>query len=183
MNKITQKLLGTASALALVAGCGAAPAFAGGFFQDKSTPGVGTFSFTNSSPSTATFSLTNAPAKFVDGIAGDPVLTGTFSLTSSMAGYEAGSTKYIFDNTTLNFVSGNKTITETGKTKVTFTGGFATLTNFTKFAGSGYSNDGFRLGKFAPAPVPEASTVVSFGALLALGGLAVLRRKSVKTAA
>ena len=31
--------------------------------------------------------------------------------------------------------------------------------------------------------VPEASTVVSFGALLALGGLAVLRRKSVKNAA
>jgi len=33
-------------------------------------------------------------------------------------------------------------------------------------------------------PVPEASTVVSFGALLALGGLAVvLRRKGVKNAA
>ncbi len=35
----------------------------------------------------------------------------------------------------------------------------------------------------APAAVPETGTAVSFGLLLALGGLAVLRRRTVKSAA
>ena len=35
---------------------------------------------------------------------------------------------------------------------------------------------------FAPAPVPEASTLVSFGGTLGMGGLAVLRRRRLKRA-
>ena len=59
----------------------------------------------------------------------------------------------------------------------------STAQTFTKTGNvsGGYKANGG--GSFNGAVVPEASTVVSFGALLALGGLAVLRRKSVKTAA
>ena len=63
------------------------------------------------------------------------------------------------------------------------------ITDFSAFTGTGHTDD-FQLGPYsAPTnggpvnPVPEASTVVSFGALLTLGGLAVLRRKSVKNVA
>lgn len=37
-------------------------------------------------------------------------------------------------------------------------------------------------GQIPSAPVPEAGTAVSFGVLLALGGMAVLRRRAVKNA-
>jgi len=186
MNKITQKLLGTASALALVAGCGVAPAFAGGVFQST---GSATFSYT---PNT-TFSLTGANVGFLD-YNTNTITDGLLSLSggtySSVYGDYTG-TSLIFTPT-----GGGMTVNESGTANLAFSGSGASRTVHFGNDSSFGTGDDLDLGPYvAPAttnnggfngpvnPVPEASTVVSFGALIALGALAVLRRKSVKNVA
>ena len=105
------------------------------------------------------------------------VKTGLLTLSG---GSEIGSGP-LYSGVTLSFVPNN------GQPTVTDTFNFVALANTTSqgygIANFGVGNSGstFNLiqGMVAPAAVPEASTVISFGALLALGGLAVLRRKSV----
>ena len=174
MNKITSTLTG----LALVAAASVAPAFAGGGFSPS---GTGTFAFTPTS-----FTLSGVSASYFDFSAGE-LFTGTASVIGGTP--EAG-TPTAFDSSVLSF-TGTETFpaagatngfsfTDSGTSVLTFTGSGASQV-VTVSAGKGFSN-AFKFGDY-PAAVPEASTVASFGVLLALGGLAVLRRKSVKNAA
>ncbi len=165
MNKLTSTLAG----LALVAGASIAPAFAQGNFT---TAGPFTFSFTPVN----SFTVSNIPVTYNP--FGGTAVSGLLSLSG---GTELGTSGLIFSNTQLSFVGGGQTIT--GSTP------FATVvpvdgtgTYIIASGGSTTAGDTFNLS--GGAPVPEASTVLSFGALLALGGFAVLRRKAaVKTAA
>ena len=168
MNKITSTLTG----LALVAAASVAPAFAQG---NLFTPAPG-----------SQFTITNSGSSFVaSGIAGynplgsSTAITATFILSGTQL--SAGSPLY-----TISFFG----FTPAGGTFVPEPGGslFTDVTlpsGATSVSSVGALPDGttFNFVTSAP-PVPEASTVVSFGALLALGGLAVvLRRKGVKNAA
>ncbi len=174
MNKLTTTLAG----LALVAGTSIAPAFAQGTFStDFVNPPAGVFT------TTATGYFFEAPSFFNGTLAGDLKLTGT--LTN---GTLEGLNRYA---TVLNFTStepGLKDVTESGVTTVTAVD-FGTTPSYSNFhitdttAFGGVTGDRVSVGPLG-SPVPEASTVLSFGALLALGGVAVLRRKSaVKNAA
>ena len=158
MNKLATTLAG----LALVAGASIAPAFA----QNFSANGPFTFTF-----SPTVLAVNNIAASY-NQVSG-PTILGTLSLTG---GKSTNGTTF----------TGN-TLTFTGTSGGTFTD---TETNVTAFVNS-FGNGTFLISGAVPtgtftllpgtatAPVPEASTVISFGALLALGGLAVLRRKSV----
>lgn len=162
MNKLTSTLAG----LALVAGASIAPAFAqGSFFATQ--PFV--FSFTPGS-----FTVAAAPVTY-NPFGSTTASTGFLTLTG---GTEQG-TSVIYDNTQLLFKGATTTFTDTvGQTTVVNLGN-----NLYSIASVGAtpSHDQFNL--VPGAPVPEASTVLSFGALLALGGLAVLRRKTVAKSA
>ena len=170
MNKFTTTLAG----LALVAGASIAPAFAQGNF---STPGPFLFTFIGT-PGTAGSSF------LIDAIPVSYAAFGTSVVTTGNLTLFGGSEidgGPLYSGVKLSFVP-------TGGTTATVTDSFAyTIEGNTVADGYGFANfnkgvDGsnFNLlqGHTAPA-VPEASTVISFGALLALGGLAVLRRKSV----
>jgi hypothetical protein len=166
MNKLTTTLAG----FALVAGASIAPAFAqgaplvpttGNYFNN-----VG-FSFTEPTPTT--FAITNIAA-FFNPTAGPSATPGLLSLTGTELG------------TTSGYTNVNLTFTPTGGTLTTETLNFLTVatnpfTGSTVFSG-GPDSVGNNITLNSGSPVPEASTVLSFGALLALGGLAVLRRKS-----
>ncbi len=158
MNKITTTLAG----LALVAGVSIAPAFAqGAYFATAPF----TFSFTPGS-----FSVLSAPVVY-NPFAGGAATTGFLTLTG---GTEEG-TSVIYDNTNLTFVGGGTTVTDTvGQTTLV-----PLASGSYSIASVGATAKGDQFNLVPGAPVPEASTVISFGALLALGGLAVLRRKSV----
>ena len=166
MNKFTTTLAG----LALVAGASIAPAFAQGTITSPAsftTPGPFVFSFAPS-----TFSVINQAATY------NPLSTSTMPLTGllSLTGGKEVGTSNFYTNTLLTFTSGSTTFTEDSFTSIVSQNpltGLYTITN----AGTQPSGDTYVLAN--GAPVPEASTVISFGALLALGGLAVLRRKSV----
>jgi hypothetical protein len=170
MNKFTTTLAG----LALVAGVSIAPAMANnGIFQPSGAASP-VFSFT-----TTGYALYSAPVTYFSSAG---AVDGLLSLTGT--GLETGSS-YVYDNTSLFFTptGGAAEALELGKSIVTFSGGDVTFSSFGTFtAGVPGTQTGDRYD-LNYAPVPEASTVVSFGVLLALGGLAVLRRKSVKTAA
>jgi len=174
MNKITATLAG----LALAAGASVAPAFAqGNIFSPP-----GTFSF--SMPTATTFSASGNNDSF----------NPTGSATTQTVGFTLTGTEI---GTTSVYVLNSLVITPVGSVTPTFT--FNPTNNpldfsFTNIPGApvaiaslGADNTGttFNLvGGSASAPVPEASTTVSLGALLALGGLAlVMRRKGVKNAA
>ncbi len=162
MNKITTTLAG----LALVAGASIAPAFAQGAFSNfGGTPFVFTFTPTG-------FSAINQAVKF-NPVAGSvsTIQSGFLTLVSSTG------TSPLFFNTSLSFSA-----TPGGPALFTDS---VPLTTIIPVGSGNYSiasvnatasGDQYNL---TAAPVPEASTVISFGALLALGGLAVLRRKSV----
>lgn len=170
MNKITTSIL-AGVALAAIA---AAPASAQNAFTNIGNT-LPAFSF---GPGNTTYSLANAAAAFNPSTGSS--IAGNLSLMGS--GLVAGST-YNYTTTALTFVpnGGGTTLTETGPTNVTLFGNSITFSALDGgFSGSG--NTGDRLNLSYAAPVPEASTVISFGALLALGGLAVLRRKSVSRA-
>ncbi len=169
MNKITSTLAG----LALVAGASVAPALAqGNLFAP---PGTFTFSF----PTATTFLATSNPTVgFNPGGAANT--TAAFSLTGTQI------SGVLYQVTLLTVTpAGGAAFTETGTSGA---GGSPFL--FTavpvgstlSVASVGAAADGTTFNLVNP--VPETSTVVSFGALLALGGLAlVARRKSVKNAA
>ena len=174
MNKIASALAG----LAVVAGASLTPAFAqGAFTSNPGSPASFTFS-------PASFTLTGAPADFFDGMG--TFTDGTVDLTSTST---ASGPNFSY-NTTLNFQpSGGKAFApETGVALVTFNGtGAARTVTFSNENIQGFGPNGNTLNLSYPtpatAPVPEAGTALSFGALLVLGGVAVLRRKAVKNAA
>ena len=168
MKKITLALAG----LAIAATASMVPASANGVFYTASGPT--TFSFTSSPTGFSLFT----PAKFTNFSTGTTV---TGSLFLAATGAETG-TSYVFDSTNLLFSAPGITDFEVGKGTLTFSGSKIAFTSFgPSFSGATSSGDYVDLT--TSAPVPESSTVISFGALLALGGLAVLRRKSVKNAA
>ena len=166
MNKITSVLAG----IAVAATASIAPAFAQGAFTS-----TGPFTFTRTS---TTASVLNAPVVFNP--TGGTTSNGTATL--SLTGGTAGSPFFSFATLTFTPTTG------TGFTD-TFNGG----ADLNLITGSSYQlvsampslpvgGDTFNL--YPGSPVPESSTVVSFGALLTLGGMAVvLRRKGVKNAA
>ncbi len=172
MNKLTTTLAG----LALVAGASIAPAFAQGSFT---TNGPFTFTFTP----TTTFSVTNLPVAFNSNT--DGTTSGFLNL---FGGTEVGTSAF-YRNVNLSFsptIGGASTITDT--LNFATVNGPSPVDNTFAISSVGISakGDSFNLTGGTPtAPaVPEASTVISFGALLALGGVAVLRRKAaVKNAA
>ncbi len=157
MNKITSTLAG----IAIVAAASIVPASAQAFLPSNS----GTFSFVGAN----SFKLTGVATKFVDFSTGQ-IYTGTAYV---FGGTNSAALPNVYTGADLVFAS--PLVFDTGAAVLTFSGGKVTVSS-----GSGFK-DAFKFT--ATAPVPEASTVVSFGALLALGGLAVLRRKSVKNAA
>ncbi len=173
MNKITSTLAG----LALVAGVSVAPAFA----QDLGTPGnlfspPGTFSF--SMPTATTFSATGTNDTF------NPISSATSSTVAfTLTGTRIDSSNVYVLNTLL--------IGSTATNGSVFTynpAGNPLDFTFTNVPGApigiaslGADNMGATFNLVNP--VPEASTVVSFGALLALGGLAVVAARRKKTAA
>ena len=171
MNKITSILAG----LAVVATASVVPAFAqGNLFSPP-----GTFSFVTSG---ATLTATGSGETFnPTAIGASPITPVSFTLIGSSIG---GSTT--FYNLTSLVITGTNvggmnvnTFTETGP--LTFSV-VAPPSGGTAISSIGAAADGTTFNLVA-APVPEASTVISFGALLALGGLAVvLRRKGVKSA-
>ncbi len=163
MNKITSTLTG----LALVAAASVAPAFAqaGNLF----TP-VGGSPFTVVGVGTANFTATGT-AMF--NAAGSTSVT---SVPFTITGSDTNGALYTIKTYTLN-----------GVLDTTAPGAFfivATLPSGATSVASVGSLPSGNTFNLVNAPVPEASTVVSFGALLALGGMAVvLRRKGVKNAA
>ena len=167
MNKLTSTLAG----LAVLAAVSAVPASA----QTFTANGPFTFSL-----SPTTFSVNDISASFnpMNG----PAETGTLSI---IGGTSTNGTD--FTGSTLTFLTGGSTVSESipdvfvnpiAGTGTDFISGFAPPAGF---------SSGFTLalepGTPNSSPVPEASTVLSFGALLALGGLAVLRRKTVAKSA
>lgn len=177
MNKVTSTLAG----LALVAGTSIAPAFAqtgsqGNFF----TPGPFQFSFIGTPGTAGSSFLVSAIPVTENTLDTTGVKTGLLTLSGGKE-IDGGS---LYSGVMLSFAPSN------GNPVVTDTFNFVSLAN-TGSQGYGIANFGlgnngstFNLIQGTPAAVPEASTVLSFGALLALGGLAVLRKKTaVKNAA
>ena len=171
MNKITSTLAG----LAVVATASVVPAFAqGNLFSPP-----GTFTFVTSG---ATLTATGSGETFNPTAAGSaPITPVSFTLVGSSIG--GSTTFYNLTSLTVNGTNvggaGVNTFTETGA--LTFSV-IAPPSGGVAISSIGAARDGTTFNLVA-APVPEASTVISFGALLALGGLAVvLRRKGVKNA-
>ncbi|MGI4788511.1 MAG: hypothetical protein ACRYFS_06630 [Janthinobacterium lividum] len=168
MNKITTTLAG----LAVLASASMVPVFA----QSNNFTSDGPFTFTYSP---TTFDITSIAATY------NPVVgMSTDGLLSLTGGTSTNGTT--FTGATLKFVSTGGTLVETPvNAAVNDFSGVYDISGFvppTLFAEAYTFN--LEPGTVATPAVPEASTVVSFGALLALGGLAVLRRKSaVKNAA
>jgi len=163
MNKLSRTLTGTLAGLAVVAAAGLAPAFAGsGFIKQGNVP----FNFFDSATRTSEMG----------------------NLTLSGSGLEPGSS-FVYDNTILDFTpnTGNGFVLD-GISRVALSGTGSNETATVSSVGNSFGqNFNFTLAGYpvnnVPAAVPEASTVLSFGALLVLGGVAVLRRKAVKNAA
>ena len=172
MNKITSTLVG----LALVAGASIAPAFAQGTFT---FPGPGAFTF---AVTPAGFTGTSIPVVF-NPVAG-ATSTGFLALSGGTEQFGATGIGGTYAGVTETFTPGTGPLAAFSDTGTVFVSQRSATTydiasDTTTFTASGTSFD------LVPGtPVPEASTVVSFGALLALGGLAVvLRRKGLKNAA
>ncbi len=172
MNKLTTTLAG----LAIAATASIAPAFAqtgsqGNFF----TPGPFQFSFIGT-PGTAGSSFLVSGIKVTENTLDTTgVKTGLLTLSGGKE-IDGGP---LYSGVNLSFTPDN------GNSVVTDTFNFVVLANTTSqgygIANFGVGNNGSTLNLIQGTPtpaVPEASTVISFGALLALGGLAVLRRKS-----
>ena len=192
MNKLT--MTGAAAALALSALVLAKPATAGSGTPVFTQTGASSFKFTDFS--------TGGDALSVTSLGTYMGTTGTLTVTSTFSGPEGSDgtyssadalTTFSFNGTTIASNNMGKLYFDTADPGLIFTG--ANGYSFEAFAvGTSTKTLPFGIGNqetgsvtdaelFKNAPVPEASTVVSFGALLALGGLAVLRRKSVQNAA
>ena len=172
MNKITSTLAG----LAIVATASIAPAMAQGNFVYSGGPMP--FTFTAGTPGGINSSA--IPVVF-NALAGANS-TGTLTLSGGMEQFGATGTVGTFFLVTETFVPTSGPLAGFSDTGTAFVSQRSATTydissDTTTFTRSGTSFD------LVPGAVPEASTVVSFGALLALGGLAVvLRRKGVKSA-
>ena len=158
MNKLTTTLAG----LALVAAASAVPAFAQGSFTTSNF----TFSFTPAN----SFTVANQLVSY-NPLGTTTTSTGFLTLTG---GTELG-TAPVYSGVSLSFsptLGGTPTVTDVIP--------FATLVSTPAgyMLGGGPTAAGDSINLNGGAPVPEASTVLSFGALLALGGFAVLRRKT-----
>ena len=168
MNKITSTLAG----LAVVATASIAPAFAQGALNTG--PGGQAFTFTPGAAGLVTVSSI-APVTF-NPTGSAVATTAAFSFMGTLI---SGSLYSVNPGTFTITPTGGSTFTEPSALSFIV----ATLPSGNRFVGSiGSTTDGTSFN--LTSPVPEASTVVSFGALLALGGLAlVVRRKGVKNAA
>ena len=161
MNKLATTLAG----LALVAGASIAPAFAqGAFFASQPF----TFTFT---PGNTSFNVTGIAVTY-NPLGGATPSTGFLTLTGGTL--QSGSS-VIYDNTQLAFANSTTSFSDVVAQTTVNDLGNGTFS----IASVGATAKGDQYNLVPGAPVPEASTVISFGALLALGGLAVLRRKSV----
>ena len=171
MNKITAILAGVAT----VAAVSVAPAFAQGNLF--SPPGTFTFSM----PTATTFSATGSNDSFNPTNSSSTLVVG-FTLTGTEVGL---SNTYVLNSLIIGSTPGNASLFTYNPMNNPL---FFTFNNTpgtpTSIASSGADNTGTTFNLVQPPVVPEASTTISFGALLALGGLAlVLRRKGVKNAA
>ncbi len=118
-------------------------------------------------PNNLNFVFTDPNVSFVSGPSG-------FSATQTGSDIDVSSTTtHLTDGTPATFAFSSADAPQGGQLAVSGQGSTASTVFPTTVAGPGM------------APVPEASTTVSFGLLLALGGLAVVaaRRKTVKNAA
>ena len=159
MNKLTTTLAG----LALVAAASAVPAFAQGTF----TAAPFTFSFTPAN----SFTVANQAVNY-NPLGTTTIIPGFLTLSGGTI-LSAGSP--VYSGVKLSFsptVGGTATVTDTFNYAVLA----STPTGYVLTGGPTATGDSVDLT--SGAPVPEASTVLSFGALLALGGFAVLRRKT-----
>ena len=170
MNKITSILAG----IATVAAVSVAPAFAQGNLF--SPPGTFTFAM----PTATTFTATGSNDSY------NPLTSSTTQVVGfTLTGTEVGSSNtYTLNSLIIGTTASNANLFTYNPTNNVV---FFTFSNTpgtpTSIASLGADNTGTTFNLAAPA-VPEASTTISFGALLALGGLAlVLRRKGVKNAA
>lgn len=159
MNKFTTTIAG----LAIVAAATVAPAFAqGAFFSTQPF----TFSFLPAN----SFTISNIPVTY-NPFGGGNSSTGFLTLSG---GTEQGNT-VIYNNTMLSFTNNSTTFSDVVPLTTVVPLGNGSYS----IASVGATSLGNQYNLVPGAPVPEASTVISFGALLALGGIAVLRRKSV----
>ena len=171
MNKITSTLAG----LAIVATASVVPAFAqGNLFSPP-----GGFSFTTMGSILTASGSNDSFNPLGSATTVNPV---SFTLTGTLV---SGSI-YSVTNYQVLDASSNILAVLTPGSGLTFVASTATNGGqFISSIGASTAATGQQAGDTfnLVAPVPEASTVVSFGALLALGGLAVvLRRKGVKSA-
>ena len=169
MNKITSVLAG----IAVAATASIAPAFAQGTFTN-----TGPFTFLDNGTIAGVFS---APATFNPTAGASETGTLNVTLTGGPGGANTGT--QLFSGVSLFFSPTAPALpvifdnSFTPGATVNFAPSVTTISSITNSA----AGNSFVLS--LGAPVPESSTVVSFGALLALGGLTVvLRRKGVKNA-
>lgn len=178
MNKITSTLAG----LALVATASIAPAFA-----QALTPGTFTFAggptpFSFSAGTPGGISLTAIPVLF-NAVSGANSM-GTLTLSGGTEQFGAIGTVGTFTGVTETFVSTSGPLVGFSEMGTAFVSQRSASTYDIASDTTTFTTSGTSFDLVPGSPVPEASTVVSFGALLALGGLAVvLRRKGVKNAA
>lgn len=159
------KLISTFAGLAFAAGIGVAPAFAQGSLFTP--PGTFTFAFTNLG--TPNF-VANGNSVGFNPIAGGPSTTASFALTGTQI---SGA---LYQVTSLVFTpAGGVAFTEINPLQFVVVtppaGGLAV-------ASIGAASDGTTFNLFSP--VPEASTTVSLGLMLAFGGcgLGLARRRA-----
>ena len=163
MNKFTTTIAG----LAIVAAATVAPAFAqGNFFT--TTPF--TFAFAPAS----SFTISKIAVTY-NPFGGGNASTGLLTLAG---GTQESGSSVIYDNTTLTFTDMNG-VNVFAPENIAMTTVVPLKNGSYSIASVGATATGNTFNLVPGAPVPEASTVISFGALLALGGIAVLRRKSV----
>ena len=173
MNKITSTLAG----LAIVATASIAPAFAQGTFTYSGGPTA----FTFSAGTPGGISLSAIPVLF-NAVSG---ANSTGTLTLSGGTEQFGATGFVgtFTGVTETFVPTSGPLLGFSDTGTAFVSQRSATTYDIASDTTTYTASGTSFDLVPGSPVPEASTVVSFGALLALGGLAVvLRRKGVKNA-
>jgi MYXO-CTERM domain-containing protein len=172
MKKVTLSLsIAVLAAGTLLLG-GARSASAYNFTYDASN-GVAEYGFSGSS------------FAFTGGVTGGKPADTTIDLSGTLTSGTAG----VGTDTISGSILSGANLFESGSFTIDYTGSGTTIQSSAPFKNvfkGGESGDTFTLslpvadsgGGSSPA-VPEASSIVSFGALLALGGLAVIRRRRI----